>query len=466
MTSVRDFGAVGDGRTDDTAAIEHALHNGEGSLVFPRGEYRITRTITIDLHKTNRTSIEGSGGTATLVMAAEGPALFFSGSHTKTADPTGFSAGIWERQRMPCVRSIEIIGDHPLADGIRFEGVMQPTLSHFLVRRVRHAIHITGRARNLLIDHCHLYHNTGIGVFLDHVNLHQAIITGSHISYCRQSGVRIAGGEIRNLQITGNDIEYNNNRSFNVPGADAEPTAEIYIDVEDGSIREGTIASNTLQATYSPGGANIRFIGSSHAGNYRAGMWTICGNLIGSQAINIHLTSTLGMSLSGNYLYSGHRRNIVVERSRSISLGANTIGHNSDYGNKELSTGIRFEDCEDCAINGLVVQDALAGQTTVADAIPSNKEALVEIIRCRRMTLCGSQILEGTPVGILVEDSHDTVISGCMVLDQREPKQMQTAILWRTTPQGASPWGCLIQGCRLQNLDVPEVVHQSGNVLG
>jgi hypothetical protein len=82
------------------------------------------------------------------------------------------------------------------------------------------------------------------------------------------------------------------------------------------------------------------------------------------------------------------------------------------------------------------------------------------------MTLCGSQILEGTPVGILVEDSHDTVISGCMVLDQREPKQMQTAILWRTTPQGASPWGCLIQGCRLQNLDVPEVVHQSGNVLG
>ena len=49
MTSIRDFGAVGDGRTDDTAAIEHALHNGEGSLVFPRGEYRITRTITIDL---------------------------------------------------------------------------------------------------------------------------------------------------------------------------------------------------------------------------------------------------------------------------------------------------------------------------------------------------------------------------------------------------------------------------------
>ena len=44
------------------------------------------------------------------------------------------------------------------------------------------------------------------------------IIAGSHISYCRLGGVRIQGGEIRNLQITGNDIEYNNATSGG-PGA-------------------------------------------------------------------------------------------------------------------------------------------------------------------------------------------------------------------------------------------------------
>lgn len=343
---------------------------------------------------------------------------------------------------------------------------MQPTLSHILVRRVRHAIHITGRARNLLIDHCHLYHNTGIGVFLDHVNLHQAIITGSHISYCRQSGVRIAGVRFETCR----SLAMTSNTTTTVPSMCLEPMPS-QLRRSTSMSRMGAFEREQSHRTRFKrpiAQAEPTFDSSAQVTRetIAPGMWTICGNLIGSQAINIHLTSTLGMSLSGNYLYSGHRRNIVVERSRSISLGTTTIGHNSDYGNKELSTGIRFEDCEDCAINGLVVQDALAGQTTVADAIPSNKEALVEIIRCRRMTLCGSQILEGTPVGILVEDSHDTVISGCMVLDQREPKQMQTAILWRTTPQGASPWGCLIQGCRLQNLDVPEVVHQSGNVLG
>ena len=45
MADVRDFGAVGDGVADDTGAIEHALADGDGLLVFPRGEYRISRPI-------------------------------------------------------------------------------------------------------------------------------------------------------------------------------------------------------------------------------------------------------------------------------------------------------------------------------------------------------------------------------------------------------------------------------------
>ena len=102
---------------------------------------------------------------------------------------------------MPLLSDIEITGDHPEADGIRLEGVMQPTLTGVLIRKVRNAVHVTRRSRNVLISHCHIYQNTGIGVFLDHCNLHQTIITGSHISYCRLGGVRIQGGEIRNLPL-------------------------------------------------------------------------------------------------------------------------------------------------------------------------------------------------------------------------------------------------------------------------
>ena len=268
MSNVQNFGATGDGQTDSTDAIQHAVNDGDGVLEFPRGDYRITRSIEVDLTKRprSRMAIHGNGGVARLVMEGEGAALLIRAGHKATADPTGFRPEEWQHERMPTIDGLEIIGRNAKADGIRIEGVMQPTLTRLLLRELRTGIHVAKRARNLLIDHCHIYHNTGIGVHLDNVNLHQACITGSHISYCRLGGIRIENSEIRNLQITGNDIEYNNNKAHQkkFPDADAIPTAEIYIDVGEGSVREGTIASNTLQATYSPGGANIRFVGKGN----------------------------------------------------------------------------------------------------------------------------------------------------------------------------------------------------------
>src|SRR6058998_1305604 len=49
MSSVRDFGARGDGQADDTAAILHAVEKGDGQLVFLRGDYLISRPILIPL---------------------------------------------------------------------------------------------------------------------------------------------------------------------------------------------------------------------------------------------------------------------------------------------------------------------------------------------------------------------------------------------------------------------------------
>ncbi|MFP6703891.1 MAG: right-handed parallel beta-helix repeat-containing protein, partial [Planctomycetaceae bacterium] len=335
MTNVRDFGAVGDGKTDDTEAIQHAIDEGVGRVELTRGDYLITRTLQVDLSRVGRTGIDGSLGTAKLLMAGSGPAIHLKGTHASTADPAGFRPAEWQNERMPIVRDIEIEGRHAKAGGIRIVGVMQPTLSGVLIREVHTAVHVTSRARNLLIDGCHFYHNTGVGVHLDSVDLHQTIIADSHISYCRLGGIRIENSEIRNLQITGNDIEYNNNASHGVEGADDEPTAEIYIDVAAGSVREGTIVSNTIQATASANGANIRMIGSPgedrETVNHKAGMWTISGNLIGSQRTNIHLTSVRGVVISGNHIYSGHHRNLLIESSRNIVVGPNCFGHNPDY---------------------------------------------------------------------------------------------------------------------------------------
>ena len=54
--SVKDFGAVGNGTTDDTAAIQAAINNG-GTIIIPAGTYKVTNSINIPI----QVSVIGEG---------------------------------------------------------------------------------------------------------------------------------------------------------------------------------------------------------------------------------------------------------------------------------------------------------------------------------------------------------------------------------------------------------------------
>lgn len=426
MSNVRDFGAAGHGRLDDTEAIEHALADGDGQLLFPPGTYLISRTIKVDLARGGRFAIDGSGGTAKIVMAGPGPAFHLIGTHDKTADPTGFKPVVWTSERMPTVANVEIEGRHAAASGFLLEGTMQSTFEGVLLRELVDGIRLHDRARNLLVSHCHIYNNRGVGVFLDRVNLHQAIITGSHISYCRRAGIKIVGSEIRNLQICGNDIEYN--FDLNEQGC-----ADIDIDstADGSSVREGTIVGNTIQAKYSPGGANVRMVGRNPQQNHKAGMFTISDNLIGSQETNVQLVACRAVVVSGNVVYSGHRRNLAIEGSRNIVVASNSFDHNPDYGEKDLCTGLTIADSHDCTLTGFLMHDCQTGQHTVAGAVPLKREALLEIMRCQRINISGCQVLDGQPYGILIDSSNQLSITGSSVLETRSDKKTRAAIRLR-----------------------------------
>lgn len=448
MTQAGDFGATGDGQTDDTEALQHAIDEGIGELLLPRGDYRITRSLIVDLAKAGRTAIRGESGTARILIQGAGPAIILKGTHSTSADPLSFRESEWTHERMPMISSLEIVGQHAEADGIRIEGVMQPTITGVLLRKLRHCIHITGRARNVLISHCHLYHNLGVGIFLDGVNLHQTIISDSHISYCRLGGIRIERSEIRNLQITGNDIEYNNNGAHKVEGADGVPTAEIWLDASEGSIREGTICSNTIQATYSPNGANIRIIGQPNEKNAKVGMLAITGNLIGSQWNNIHISTAQGITISGNSIYSGHHRNLLLEDSHQIVVGNNCFGHNADYGvEKELCTGVTLRNCRDTIFTGNVLQDCQSGRHKYPDAPELQREALLELFDCNNVIISSCQILDSAPYGIRLNNSSDITMTSVTVTDRRTPPLQKSAVLWIGDCGSSLVTACRFSGC-------------------
>src|SRR5690606_4897983 len=171
--NVQKFGAVGDGKTDDTAAVQKAINAGVGEVFFPKGIYRITKTLMVDLDSIGYSSIY-SLGSSQIIMEGPGPAFKLVGTHQKSAAPQTFSEDVWDRQRMPLLDGLAITGAHPDAVGIEASGTMQLTVSRIHVRNALHGIHLTGNNRNVVISDCHLYSNRGIGIYYDEVNLHQS----------------------------------------------------------------------------------------------------------------------------------------------------------------------------------------------------------------------------------------------------------------------------------------------------
>ena len=416
MSNVQHFGATGDGTTDDTEAIRHAVQEGDGVLHFPPGHYRVSRPIEISLAESGPLGIDGTSGTARVLMAGPGPAFRLVGTHEGTGDPQSVKGNVYPNQRLPTIKNIEIEGAHPEADGIQLIQTMQSVLEGVLVRRCRHGIHLTQRNRNVLISHCHVYYNTGVGIFLDRINLHQINIASCHISYNRLGGIRLEGSEIRNLQITGNDIEYNNHAKH---GTDPEPTAEIYVDTTESgsSVNEITIASNTIQATNSPGGCNIR-IRETVGGTARPpGLWSISGNIIGSQENNVHLTGCYGVALSGNCIYSCGSRNLLIEDSRQITVGTNTFRRHTP----QMGTGVRIVRSSDISVTGCSILDEHP------DGQPSGA-SLVELVESRRINVTGCQLLDGVPCGIDATDCSHVAITGCTIHDTREERRSRHAV--------------------------------------
>lgn len=447
MVNVYNFGAAGDGTSDDTEALQHALEAGDGVLHLNKGTYRITRPLVLDLTKLGYGSIQGEGGTSRIIMAGAGPAIRVIGDHRGTASPGTVKPHTWEKERFPTITGLEILGKHPEAVGIELRKTMQTTITQVLIRNCKHGIHLVERNRNFLLADSHLYDNDEYGLFFDRCNLHQMIVHGNHISTNKKAGIKSLDGDIHNLQITGNDIEYNNR-----PGEDkspnGEPTgAEIWFEAPNGIISEVTIASNTIQATIQPGGANIRVWGPEQDSPRGARLITITGNVLGSQSRGIELRRAQRVAISGNTIYDSADLSIFAAHCSGIAIGTNTFvwsGRDED----PPRDGLRFEDCENGTLSGLVTQRLCSGTP--------EKGAGITLLRCRDMGVSDCQILDPLVRGIELEDCVRCRISNNSIIDRRETPKMRHAIRITGESRDNLVQNNLLGGAKQQLLDILE----------
>ncbi|WP_347245266.1 right-handed parallel beta-helix repeat-containing protein [Thermogutta sp.] len=385
VRNVKSFGATGDGIQDDTAAIQKCVAEG-GVIIFPPGIYRLTAPIEIRLSETGWIAFQGNG-TARLVMNGPGPALRFVGQHRGTADPKRVQPLVWERERMPLVDGLEIVGNHAEACGIEAVQTMQLTITRTLIRETLHAIRLHERNRNVIISNCHIYHNRGIGVYLDDVDLHQINIVGCHISYNQGGGIVVRKGYLRNLQVTGCDIEVN-------MSPDGEPTANVLIDSTESPDGHAEIAITGCTIQHSlkaPGGANIRFIGLDAKGR-SWGALTIAENVLSDVVTNVEIVNARGVSIVGNTFWGAGEEDLIIKNCRNIVIGPNSLDQNPNYAHQgPYRGGVRLEECHDCVINALQLAGINGG------------EAAIVLRNCSGLNVTNCQMTGCGPVGILLD---------------------------------------------------------------
>lgn len=409
--NVRDFGARGDGRADDTVSIQKAADAGKGAIFLPRGTYRITRPLRLDLTRNGPLGVHGDG-TATIVMAGEGPAILVTGSHLKSADPAGVSGVTAERERAPLFDGFAIRGANRAADGIRVEGTIHAVLSRLYLTKLRNGLILTGRNRNVLVSEVNVYDNEGAGILLEKLNLHQVNIVNSHVSYNKAGGIVVRQSEIRNLQIGSCDIEAN-------MAVGGEPAANILFDTRGGSIREGAITGSSIQHHgHAKGSANIRFIGEAPVPR-KTGFFSIGDNMISDADVNIHLEHARGVNITGNTFALGFSFNLLVKNSSNITAGANTMDQNPDYDQPGFRNTVQFEDSADSQILGLLINRS------------RQAEAALIVRRSHHFRISDVSILDSDGIGILLDQVEWTRVSGCLIHDRRPESRDPVAIRQR-----------------------------------
>lgn len=343
VVSVRDFGAVGDGVTDDTAAIQAAV-NAAGEIYFPPGTYRCNTQIVLRAG----ISLVGAGVGVTKIekITTEWGGVFYADSNSTTAQLADIS-----------IKSMTI-----------FDNVVTLGFSEH-----QHLVSFHG-VDNLLIDNVEFYGFRGDGVYIGESDgaIRTRINTNITISNCvfdgvnkdNRNGISVITGE--RVAIV-NNVFQNITRS-NMPGAvDLEPnasTTSVIADVTINSNRFFNIGGNVGAVSMVIPSTVLKFQNITVSGNVFntcvSMMVNIQHNRTTAERQNISINGNTASAVKGIFEFGGTMRGASIIGNTAIQSNVSYLAFDStDIVEDVIFSGNTLSNTGATNTGGIVV----AGQT-------------------------------------------------------------------------------------------------------
>lgn len=371
--SVKDFGAVGNGVTNDTTAIQAAIDAvflaGGGTVYFPPGNYLVS-TISKDWAiATTSIVLKGSGERATLLTktgATTTPILNLSAT-------LGSSDGIYST-----IEDMSIVGIAKSSPGLRLTGVARFVLKRVAIIACDVGLDVVGSLIGSLRDCDILANNTGI----------KTRVSGA--MYCNL--IAIYGGSIRNNTTWGIDIGSAN--GFNTFGVDIEANGTSLNTATGQVITRSTVDDEI-------GYSNISF----SAGWFEGGLGT---NFSAENAAGLTLSFQdlpVISSEAGRAFNIGAISKLVLNRVTAGSVGDTlTVGATgscaiSDSTINVLSDSSSAKNYQNITTSAGLIQSFITGPggtyTTYGNAVNSGSGFFAGVVSGVAQTLFAPSLLSG-----------------------------------------------------------------------
>lgn len=351
VISVRDFGAVGDGVTDDSAAIQDAINNFD-NVYFPSGTYKVTSLITI---ATATTLFSDNRSAATIKFVS--PDTSNKQMFNITADDVTFrdvavfynglaseSAQIFDvRGDNLTFDTCDIYSDTSVAKSNTVQGfqlgssdfnylTLRNSKFHDMNRVFLRSNASTNNVTNIVVDGCEIYNLNTAGVNLNFPNgsINYVRIVNNHFHDFLQGAEQIfsGGASLKNAIFSGN--------TYDGTGREC-----IHLEEEGENI---TITGNVFNITDLSGTEELR------------GVFLTDNNISGTyaQPTNVSITGNVfkNRDVDGTGTYTGIQ--LAVDASgenacKHVTIKGNTIegydrGIRVDYG-EPIVEGNQITDC-------------------------------------------------------------------------------------------------------------------------
>lgn len=360
--SVKDFGAVGDGVTDDTAAIQAALDSGAKTIYFPYGSYLLNSTVNINESGTN---LIGYGATISTPADITAFLIGYSGSAFVKTDNIVIEGFIFEGGDTSTSTPSSAISIYPPSTDPYVEGGGCSNIKVDKVKASGYTFGVSGTAAdNVVITNSNfggMVYHPGLGaggygillqtcynIFIEN-NKFTADSEDRHGIYLSSDPSRTYDSDnvCKKVVVNGNIIDWTNvtattgfetclmSRSV----FDLNITNNVFIagyggidyDLENAPGENVTIANNTFTDIRSNGvSSRAAFTCIRSAGSYTAKNLTVIGNTISlatDLAYGIQASYFDSVNISGNSIYAKENNIIGISlyNTNSSIIGGNNI---------------------------------------------------------------------------------------------------------------------------------------------